>query len=83
MPTYEQQIQAINPLSFDAIRRVSLERLPVQYRNRAWMYPGLDRGTALLHTDEQACAYIVAYGKAHRETVEKAFEHFPFHYLQQ
>ena len=83
MPTYEQQIQAINPLSFDAIRRVSLERLPVQYRNRAWMCPGLDRGTALLHTDEQACAYIVAYGKAHREKVEKAFENFPFQYLQQ
>ena len=83
MPTYEQEIQVINPLSFDAIRRVSLERLPVQFRNCAWTYPGLERGTALLHTDEQACAYIVAYGKAHREKVEKAFENFPFQYLQQ
>ena len=83
MPTYEEQIQAINPLSFDTIRRVSLNRLPIHYRNRAWTYPGLERGTALLQTDEQACAYIVAYGKAHREKVEKAFENFPFKYLQQ
>lgn len=83
MPSYEEQIQAINPLSFDAIRRVCFERLPVQYRDCPWKYPGLDRGKALLQNDGQACAYIVAYGKAHREKVEKAFESFPFQYLQQ
>ena len=83
MPTYEEQIQAISPLTFDAIRRVCLDRLPAQYRNCAWTYPGLDRGKALLQNDEQACAYIVAYGNAHREKVEKSFENFPFHYLQQ
>lgn len=83
MPTYEEQIQAITPLTFDAIRRVCLDRLPSRYRNCAWTYPGLDRGRALLQNDEQSCAYIVAYGKAHREKVEKAFENFPYHYLQQ
>ena len=83
MPTYEQQIQAINPLTFDAIRRVCYDRLPEEYRNCPWTYPGLDHGRALLQNDGQACAYIVAYGQAHRDKVYKAFEHFPFYTLQQ
>lgn len=83
MPSYEQQIQAINPLTFDAIRRVCYDRLPEEYRNRPWTYPGLDHGRALLQNDGQACAYIVAYGQAHRDKVYKAFEHFPFYTLQQ
>ena len=82
MQTYEQQIRCISPLTFDAIREVSIERLPIMYRDKAWTYPDLDRGRALLQTDEQACAYIVAYGDAHRKKVEKAFEKFPFDYLR-
>ena len=83
MPTYEEQIRAIPELSFDDILRICTERLPVQYRNRAWFYPGLERGRALLENDGQACAYIVAYGQAHKDKVEKAFENFPFQVLQQ
>lgn len=83
MPTYEEQIQAIPELSFDDILQICIERLPVQYRNVPWLYPGLDRGKALLETDGQACAYIVAYGQAHKDKVEKAFENFPFQVLQQ
>lgn len=47
------------------------------------MYPGLDRGKALLEDDGQACAYIVAYGEAHKKKLEQAFENFPYHILQQ
>lgn len=83
MPTYEEQIQAIPELSFDDILQICIERLPVQYRNVPWLYSGLDRGKALLETDGQACAYIVAYGQAHKNKVEKAFENFPFQFLQQ
>ncbi len=84
MPTtYEQQIKSISNLSFDDIRRISDELLPVQYRNRPWQYPGLDRGRAELETDEQAYAYIAAYGIAHRDKVNKAFEYFPFNVLRQ
>ena len=83
MPTYEQQIQLIPQLSFDDILRICIERLPVRYRNIPWMYPGLDRGKALLEDDGQACAYIVAYGEAHKKKLEQAFENFPYHILQQ
>lgn len=83
MPTYEQQIQVIPQLSFDDILRICTERLPVRYRNIPWMYPGLDRGKALLEDDGQACAYIVAYGEAHKKKLEQAFENFPYHILQQ
>lgn len=83
MPTYEQQIQLIPQLSFDDILRICTERLPVRYRNIPWMYPGLDRGKALLEDDGQACAYIVAYGEAHKKKLEQAFENFPYHILQQ
>lgn len=83
MPTYEEQIREIYEPSFDDILRICTERLPVQYRNRAWSYPGLERGRALLENDGQACAYIVAYGQAHKDKVEKAFENFPFQVLQQ
>ena len=83
MPTYEEQIREIYEPSFDDILRICTERLPVQYRNRAWFYPGLERGRALLENDGQACAYIVAYGQAHKDKVEKAFENFPFQVLLQ
>lgn len=83
MSTYEEQIQTIPELSFDDILHICIERLPVQYRSTPWLYPGLDRGKALLETDGQACAYIVAYGQAHKDKVEKAFENFPFQVLQQ
>lgn len=83
MPTYEEQIQAIPELSFDDILQICIERLPVNYRSVPWLYPGLDRGKALLESDGQACAYIVAYGQAHKNKVEKAFENFPFQVLQQ
>ena len=83
MPTYEEQIRAIPELSFDDIFQICVERLPTQYRNVPWLYPGLDRGKALLESDGQACAYIVAYGQAHKNKVEKAFDNFPFQVLQQ
>ncbi len=83
MPSYDEQIRSINPLTFEAIHRVCLERLPIQYRERPWTYPGLDRGRALLTNDGQACAYIVAYGRAHQKKVDKAFDRFPFYTLQQ
>lgn len=83
MPTYEEQLQGIPELSFDDILHICIERLPVQYRNVPWLYSGLDRGKALLETDGQACAYIVAYGQTHKNKVEKAFENFPFQVLQQ
>ena len=83
MPTYEEQIQGIPELSFDDILHICIERLPEQYRTVPWLYPGLDRGKALLETDGQACAYIVAYGQAHKNKVEKAFENFPFQVLRQ
>lgn len=83
MPTYEQQIQQIPQLSFDDILRICTDRLPKRYRNIPWTYPGLDRGKALLEDDGQACAYIVAYGEAHKKKLEKAFDNFPYPILQQ
>ena len=83
MPTYEEQIRAIPELSFDDILQICIERLPVNYRSVPWIYPGLDRGKALLESDGQASAYNVAYGQAHKDKVEKAFEFFPFQVLQQ
>ena len=83
MPTYEQQIQLIPQLSFDDILQICTDRLPKRYRIIPWTYPGLDRGKALLEDDGQACAYIVAYGEAHKKKLEKAFDNFPYPILQQ
>lgn len=83
MPTYEQQIQQFPKLSFDDILQTCTKRLPVNYRSEPWLYPGLNRGKALLENDGQACAYIVAYGQAHKKKLEKAFENFPYQILQQ
>lgn len=82
MPTYEEQIQRTTNLTFSNIVEISRNRIPAQYRSCPWIYPGLERGRALLSNDEQACAYIAAYGEAHRTKVEKAFENFPFTTLQ-
>ena len=55
----------------------------MNYRREPWLYPGLNRGKALLENDGQASAYIVAYGQAHKKKLEKAFENFPYQILQQ
>lgn len=65
-------------MTFNGIVQLCQERLPGDYRNCPWTYPGLDRGRALLTNDGQASAYISAYGEAHRKKLEQAFENFPF-----
>ena len=82
MPTYEQQIQEISHLTFGDIVQICRQRLPERYKHIPWTYPGLDRGKALLENDGQACAYIAAYGEAHKKKIETAFEYFPFAALQ-
>lgn len=78
MSSYEEQIQAFRPLTFDDILRISRERLPAALRERPYTHPELERGTGLLKTDGGACAYICAYGEAHRRKVVAAFGTFPY-----
>ena len=68
--TYLNDLSNIKDISFDAVIRLAQKYVPKEYQNNPWHYPGLDHGRALLETPEQLAAYIVAYGRMHREKVK-------------
>ena len=77
---YETKIRHIDNLTIDDIIRISREVMPSQYSYRPWEYPGLNRGTAVLETEEQCCAYMAAYGPMHRHKLIRALDENEFPY---
>lgn len=67
---YINDIQQIDNLTIDGIIATSLKYLPARYKQCSWAYEDnegrtLEHGTAVLETEEQCCAYMVAYGPMH------------------
>lgn len=76
---YKNDIEKIDNLTVKDIIGISYEYLPKKYRKVAYMYidrqgRGLEHGTAILETEEQCCAYMVAYGPMHYHKLIRAFE---------
>lgn len=82
---YINDIQQIDNLTIADIIRVSYKYIPNAYKQRPYAYRDNDgrtlgRGTAILETEEQCCAYMAAYGNMHYKKLSRALENGEFPY---
>lgn len=82
---YINDIQRIDNLTIADIIRVSYQYVPNAYKLRPYAYRDnegrtLGRGTAILETEEQCCAYMAAYGNMHYKKLSRALEDGEFPY---
>ena len=82
---YINDIQRIDNLTIADIIRVSYQYVPNAYKLRPYTYRDnegrtLGRGTAILETEEQCCAYMAAYGNMHYKKLSRALEDGEFPY---
>lgn len=79
MSEYLDLISQCRLFSMDDFIRISQKLLPPEYKSCPWNY--VNHGVGLLETEEQLCAYIVAYGEMHQVKCKAAFQNFPFESL--
>ncbi|MFI3297783.1 MAG: DEAD/DEAH box helicase [bacterium] len=71
---YQEQINNITDISFDKIRRLSVDyimQFPEDYRNR--LHNELKRGTVVIETEEHLCQYLYSYGNMHKAKMQRLF----------
>lgn len=83
--SYVTDIQKISDLTINDIIKVSLCYVPEPFKLCPWEYRDsvgrtLERGTAVLETEEQCCAYMAAYGPMHRHKLLRALNENEFPY---
>lgn len=83
--SYINDIKKIKELTINDIIRTSLYYVPNNYKRCAYAYMDkqgrtLDHGKAVLETEEQCCAYMVAYGPMHRHKLMRALDENEFPY---
>lgn len=83
--SYIDDIHRIDNLTINEIIRVSNKYVPNRYKLEPWKYMdgqgrSLERGTAVLETEEQCCAYMSAYGPMHRHKLMRALDENEFPY---
>lgn len=83
--SYADDIQKQYHLSFNGIVGISRSYVPDRFKSCPWHYTdgqgrGLNRGTAVLETEEQCCAYMSAYGPMHRHKLMRALDEKEFPY---
>lgn len=90
---YQDEIRKYTPLTIENIIHTAEVDIPNSFRFMPWAYSDtkgrtLERGTAILETEELCSAYLAAYGRMHRhklyfaldKTTEKG--NFPYHELR-
>lgn len=85
---YTEEIQQFQQLTTKDIINISTNHIPEKFKKCAYNYCDnkgrtLEHGTAVLETEEQCCAYMVAYGPMHRHKLWRALdeEEFPYNLL--
>lgn len=83
--SYIDDIHRITNLTINEIIRISNKYVPNRYKLEPWKYMdgqghSLERGTAVLETEEQCCAYMSAYGPMHRHKLMRALDEKEFPY---
>ena len=83
--SYAYDIQRLCHLSINEIIRISRSYVPDRFKSCPWCYTDgqgrkLNRGTAVLETEEQCCAYMSAYGPMHRHKLMRALDENEFPY---
>ena len=83
--SYIDDIHRIDNLTINEIIRISNKYVPNRHKLEPWKYMddqghSLERGTAVLETEEQCCAYMSAYGPMHRHKLMRALDEKEFPY---
>lgn len=83
--SYIDDIHRIDNLTINEIIRISNMYVPNRHKLEPWKYMddqghSLERGTAVLETEEQCCAYMSAYGPMHRHKLMRALDEKEFPY---
>ena len=81
--SYIDDIRNARILTIDEIVRISINHVPNRYRIEPWKYMDnqgrtLGRGTVVLETEEQCCAYMAAYGPMHKHKLMRALDERSF-----
>lgn len=68
---YQEEIRRYAPLTIENIIHTAEVDIPCGFRSMPWTYSDaagrtLERGTAILETEELCSAYLAAYGRMHR-----------------
>lgn len=81
---YIEEVQSFSRFESADIINLAQSHIDPEYKRFPWAYPGLNRGKAVLETEEECVAYMSAYGQMHREKLLKAFskENFPYDKLK-
>ena len=83
--SYIDDIRNARILTINEIVRISINHVPNRYRIEPWKYMDnqgrtLGRGTVVLETEEQCCAYMAAYGPMHNHKLMRALDEKEFPY---
>lgn len=62
----------------EGIVKAAKKNVPRKFASRPWEHPELERGTALLQSEDGLNSYLAAYGNAHSAKLRKAISMFPF-----
>lgn len=82
---YYRRVYSCEYLTIYDIISISSQFVPINFRNCPWAYRdnlgrNLNRGTAVLETEEQCCAYMSAYGPMHHHKLMRALDEKEFPY---
>lgn len=78
MSNYSDKIASLQAPSFDGIRKIAVSEIAhFSVAEHTRYYDELKRGTALIETHEQLCAYLRSFGKMHKAKLIDSIKHLP------
>ena len=77
--TYQERINTFAHFSMSDVINISKDLLPAKHRRFPWKC--INHGIDLLHSEEQLCAYMAAYGEMHYIKCKVSFQNFNFESL--
>ncbi|MGJ1417793.1 DEAD/DEAH box helicase [Sphingobacterium multivorum] len=78
MQNYENSLNGLTRVDFNAIRNISvreIQRLDQEEKDRLWSE--LERGVLILDSDEHLCQYMFSFGPMHQAKLLDAFAYLP------
>jgi ribosomal protein RSM22 (predicted rRNA methylase) len=82
--SYKDKIASLQDPSFDGIRKIAVSEIAhFSASEHTRYYDELKRGTALIETHEQLCAYLRSFGKMHKAKLIDSIKRLPTELLNQ
>ncbi len=82
MSAYEQKIKGKRSVSMRSFIEAAEELIPAAYSSCPWRHGELDRGMAILASEDALNCYLAAYGEIHVTKMLSALEHLPYQDIQ-